>query len=117
MTEPEDVSYSRQGVRVLRTAVFDNWLQKLRDIDGRRRITRRLDRLSTGNPGDVRPIGGGLSELRINTGPGYRVYYLKDGNTFVLLLCGGDKSSQQRDIEMAHELATEWRSEKERRRQ
>ena len=63
-----------------------------------------------GNPGDVRPIGEGVSELRINYGPGYRVYYLQRGEVLVLLLCGGDKASQSRDIEHAKQLAREWDS-------
>lgn len=65
-----------------------------------------------GNPGDVRPIGKGLSELRLDVGPGYRVYYLQDGDTLTLLLCGGDKSTQQKDIDKAHELADQWHQDK-----
>lgn len=61
------------------------------------------------NPGQVAPVGSGVSELKINTGPGYRVYYLQHGSTLVLLLCGGDKSTQQKDIGTAHEMAREWR--------
>lgn len=76
------------------------------------RILRRLDRLAQGNPGDVRPIGKGLSELRLDAGPGYRVYYLQDGDTLVLLLCGGDKSTQQKDIDKAHQLAEQWHKDK-----
>lgn len=72
------------------------------------RIIRRLDHLAQGNPGDVQPIGKGLSELRLNFGPCYRVYYLQDGETLVLLLCGRDKPTQQKDIEKAHELAKEY---------
>jgi putative addiction module killer protein/probable addiction module antidote protein len=83
-------------------------LKKLRDVRGKARIIRRLDRLAQGNPGDVRPIGKGLSELRLDVGPGYRVYYLQDGDTLILLLCGGDKSTQQKDIDKAHELADQW---------
>lgn len=65
-----------------------------------------------GNPGDVRPIGKGLSELRLDVGPGYRVYYLQDGDKVILLLCGGDKSTQRKGIEQAHELADKWRVDK-----
>lgn len=89
------------------------WLEKLKDLRGRARIIRRIDRLAKGNPGDVRPIGNGLSELRLDVGPGYRVYYLQDADTLVLLLCGGDKSTQQKDIEKAHERAEEWRADRQ----
>lgn len=65
-----------------------------------------------GHPGDVRPVGKGLSELRVDVGPGYRVYYLQDGDILTLLLCGGDKSTQHKDIEKAHELAQQWRADK-----
>jgi putative addiction module killer protein len=96
-------------IEVVRTDEFDTWLDKLKDPPGKARIIRRLDRLAAGNPGDVQPIGQGLSELRLHVGPGYRVYYLQEGDTLILLLCGGDKSTQQKDIEKAHELAAEWR--------
>ena len=69
----------------------------------------RIDRLAAGNPGDVRSVGGGVLELRIDYGPGYRVYYLHEGQQVVVLLCGGDKSSQARDIKQAHSIAVEWR--------
>lgn len=71
----------------------------------------RIDRLATGNPGDVRPVGEGISELRIDYGPGYRVYYLQQGDVMIVLLVGGDKSTQDRDIVQAKRLADEWRSE------
>jgi putative addiction module killer protein len=100
-------------VEVVRTDEFATWLEKLKDLSGKGRIIRRLDRLAQSNPGDVRPIGKGLSKLRLNFGPGYRVYYLQDGNTLILLLCGGDKSTQQKDIARAHELAEEWLADKE----
>lgn len=73
-------------IEVVRTDEFEMWLAKLKDLRGRARIIRRVDRLATGNPGDVRPIGEGLSELRLDVGPGYRVYYLQDADTLVLLL-------------------------------
>lgn len=95
-------------IEVVRTDEIDTWLDKLKDVSGKGRIIRRLDRLAQGNSGDVRPIGRGLSELRLNFGPGYRVYYLQDSDTLILLLCGGDKSTQQKDIEKAHELAEEY---------
>lgn len=65
-----------------------------------------------GKPGDVRPIGKGLSELQFDVGPGYRIYYAQDGDALILLLCGGDKSTQQKDIDLAHELAERWRHER-----
>ena len=99
-------------IDVVRTEDFEAWLTKLKDLRSRARIIRRLDRLAQGNPGDVRPIGKGLSELRIDVGPGYRVYYRQDGDTLILLFCGGDKSTQQKDIEKAHELAEQWRADK-----
>ena len=99
-------------IDVVRTDEFETWLEKLKDTRGKLRIVQRIDRLAEGNPGDVGPVGKGVSELRLNVGPGYRVYYLQDGDTLVLLLCGGDKSTQQKDIEKAHELAEEWRADK-----
>lgn len=111
-TFSQSVSYSRHVLEVVRTGEFETWLRKLKDAGGKARILRRLDRLAQGNPGDVRPIGKGLSELRLDVGPGYRVYYLQDGNTLILLLCAGDKSTQQKDIDRAHELATQWRADK-----
>ena len=71
----------------------------------------RIDRLAAGNPGDVKPVGSGISELRIDYGPGYRVYYLREGQRLIVLLCGGDKSSQQRDIEEAKRIAADWKSD------
>jgi putative addiction module killer protein len=69
----------------------------------------RIDRLAAGNPGDVKPVGEGISELRINYGPGYRVYYLQDGDTLVVLLCGGEKSTQDDDIKNVKRIAKEWK--------
>ncbi|MCD6640506.1 MAG: type II toxin-antitoxin system RelE/ParE family toxin [Nocardioides sp.] len=107
----QGVSYSRQEIEVVQTDEFETWLKKLKDVRGKARILRRLDRLTQGNPGDVRPIGKGLSELRLDVGPGYRVYYAQDGDALILLLCGGDKSTQQKDIDLAHEPAKRWRDE------
>jgi putative addiction module killer protein len=98
---------------VIRTDEFDAWLTGLKDLRSKARIIRRLDRLVQGNPVDVRPIGHGLSELRIDAGPGYRVYYLQQQEVLILLLCGGDKSSQSRDIDRAGALAQKWKSEAE----
>jgi putative addiction module killer protein len=71
----------------------------------------RIERLAAGNPGDVKPVGHGVSELRIDHGPGYRVYYLQRGSELIVLLCGGDKSSQADDIERAQRIAADWRSQ------
>ncbi len=103
------MNYSWQGVEVRKTATFDKWLSKMNDLKTVARILVRIDRLARGNAGDARSIGSGLSELRIDYGPGYRVYYLRHGKALVLLLCGGDKSTQSRDIKRAHELASNWR--------
>ena len=82
----------------------------MRDPKAKARIQMRIRRLGLGNPGDVQPIGSGLSEMRIDYGPGYRVYYMKSGSIMVVLLCGGDKRTQQADINKAKRLAAEWRS-------
>lgn len=87
---------------------FDRWLRRLKDKQGRLRILARIDRLAHGNPGDTKSVGQGVSELRLSVGPGYRVYYTQRGNRVVLLLCGGDKSTQHNDIATAHRLAAEW---------
>lgn len=79
---------------MIKTNHFDKWFRQLRDIRSAARIQMRLDRLASGNPGDVRPVGGGVSELRIDYGPGYRVYYQQKGDVLIVLLYGGDKSSQ-----------------------
>lgn len=96
-------------LELIKTDVFDQWLRNLRDTRARAKIIARLRRLSLGNPGDVKPVGEGVSELRIPYGPGYRVYYLARGPIVVVLLCGGDKSSQPRDIELAKAIATQWK--------
>jgi len=97
--------------QVLRTDAFDEWFKGLRDLSGRARIDLRLRRLAQGNPGDVRPVGKGVSELRIDTGPGYRVYYAGKGDELIVLLAGGDKSTQARDIEKALDLWDDWKAE------
>ncbi len=96
-------------VEIFKSSHFDEWLRGLRDIRAVARIQARIDRLAFGNPGDVKPIGAGLSEMRIDYGPGYRVYYMRRGPIVIILLCGGDKSSQQQDIETARALAEEWK--------
>lgn len=97
-------------VEVIKSASFDRWFRKLRDPRAKARIQMRIRRLGLGNPGDVQPIGSGLSEMRIDYGPGYRVYYMQSRSVLIVLLCGGDKRSQQTDIDKAKRLAAEWRS-------
>jgi putative addiction module killer protein len=92
-------------IEVRQSRVYANWFGRLRDIGARARIDVRIRRLSLGNSGDVRPVGGGVSELRIDYGPGYRVYFARLGPTVVVLLGGGDKRSQNRDIAAAQRLA------------
>lgn len=93
---------------IFRSDVFDGWLRDLRDIRARARIEARILRLSRGNPGDVRPVGSGVSEMRIDYGPGYRVYFTRRGALVILLLCGGDKRTQDADIKLAIEIAEDW---------
>ena len=92
-------------VEVRQTDVYACWFGRLRDRQARARIDIRIRRLALGNPGDVRPVGEGVSELRISYGPGYRVYFVRRGQSLVILLAGGDKSSQARDITRARSLA------------
>ena len=100
-------------VEVFTTDDFDRWLRKLKDRQGRLRILARIDRLAHGNPGDAKTVGQGVLELRLTYGPGYRVYCARRGNRVVLLLCGGDKSTQQSDIAKAHQLAADWHKEED----
>jgi putative addiction module killer protein len=92
-------------VEVRETHVYADWFSRLRDREARARILVRIRRLSLGNPGDAHPVGEGVSELRIHYGPGYRVYFLQRGALVILLLCGGDKSTQAEDIRRAKDLA------------
>jgi putative addiction module killer protein len=94
-------------IEIRQTEVFSRWLIGLRDGRARRTIAARIDRLAHGNAGDVRPVGHGLSELRIRYGPGYRVYFVQRGHVLMVLLCGGDKSSQDADIAKAQAFAKE----------
>ena len=99
------MGYDLPMLEVLQTETFAQWLDDLRDLQARSRILVRIRRLSLGNPGDVRAVGSGVSELRINWGPGYRVYYVSRTETLVILLVGGDKRTQSADIQAAIELA------------
>ena len=92
---------------IRRTETFIKWISNLNDSTARFRIYQRIDRLAKGNPGDVKPVGEGVSELRIDYGPGYRIYYKDTGKEIIILLCGGDKSTQNKDIEKAKKLAKE----------
>lgn len=91
---------------VRRTPEFDRWLRRLRDVRAQARVAERLHRLAGGNPGDVKPVGEGVSEMRIDVGPGYRVYYRRHGDDLVVLY-GGDKDTQEQDIRFAQALARE----------
>jgi putative addiction module killer protein len=86
------------------TEVFATWMSKLRDERAKAKIAARIDRLAQGNAGDVAPVGRGVSEMRLHFGPGYRVYFMQQHKEIVILLCGGDKSTQVRDIKRALEL-------------
>jgi putative addiction module killer protein len=90
---------------ILTTAVFDRWFQRLRDRKAAARVQARIDRAEAGNLGDCKPVGGGVSEMRIDYGPGYRVYFVQRGLELIVLLAGGDKGSQAKDIEAAKALA------------
>ena len=94
-------------LRVLQTAAFRRWLRRLRDDRAVSLITSRLRRVTLGNLGDVRSVGDGVSEMRIQYGPGYRLYFIRRGSDVIVLLCGGDKGSQRRDIERAKRIAAE----------
>lgn len=95
-------------IEIKQTETFRSWEARLRDRRARTLIAARVTRLAEGLPGDVAPVGEGVSELRIHHGPGYRIYFQKRGNVLVVLLCGGDKGTQARDIAMAKKLAQEW---------
>ena len=92
-------------IEIRKTDTFAKWIDALRDIRARARILVRIERLSAGNPGDVRPVGEGVSELRIDYGPGYRIYFKKIGQKIVILLAGGDKRTQAKNIKTALRLA------------
>ena len=92
-------------IEIRKTTVFAKWIDSLRDIRARARILARIERLATGHTGDVKSIGEGVTEMRIDSGPGYRVYFKRRGKALVILLAGGDKRSQRRDISTALRLA------------
>ncbi|EBW6363798.1 type II toxin-antitoxin system RelE/ParE family toxin [Salmonella enterica subsp. enterica serovar Oranienburg] len=97
---------------IIRSETFSDWLSSLKDSRARSRVLARIDRMREGNFGDAEPIGDGLSEARIHYGPGYRVYFMQQGDVIVVLLCGGDKSSQTKDIKQARRIAKAWREAK-----
>ena len=99
------VSYRIQVFEVLKTDEFDKWLSA--DQRAVAKIASRIERLGLGNAGDVKPVGEGISEMRLTYGPGYRIYYKQTGRTIVVILCGGDKSTQENDIKRAKEIARE----------
>ncbi len=98
-------------VSFLRTREFDDWLKALRDPIGKARIIARIRSAESGNFGDIAAVGGGVFEMRIHVGPGYRVYYCRRGEVTYLLICGGDKSSQRKDIQVARKLLSSLESE------
>ena len=104
------ISYNTVMFTILRSATFDRWLVGLRDRRAVNRIVARLLAAEDGHLGDVRPVGDGVSEMRIQHGPGYRIYFITRDAELIILLCGGDKDSQRRDIQRAKRMATEWRS-------
>lgn len=93
---------------ILKSSTFDSWLRGLRNRDAKAKVEVRIRRLSLGNPGQFRVLKDGINELKIDYGPGYRVYYTFKGKTLILLLCGGDKSTQSKDIRLATEIAASW---------
>ncbi len=94
-------------IEIRKTGISAKWIDDLSDIRARARVLIRIERLRAGNPGDVKPVGESVSEMRIDYGPGYRVYYKKTGQKIVVLLAGGDKRTQSKDIKTAHRLAKE----------
>jgi putative addiction module killer protein len=99
------MGYNASMIEIRKTEHFAKWIDSLQDIRARARIQVRIERLATGNPGDVKSVGEGVSEMRIDHGPGYRVYYLRHERSVIILLAGGDKGTQARDIKTALRLA------------
>jgi len=98
--------YSMPMVEIRKTELFAKWIDNLRDVQAKARVLVRIERLASGNTGDVKPVGEGISEMRIDYGPGYRVYFTKRGSELIILLAGGDKGSQAADIKVAIRLAS-----------
>jgi putative addiction module killer protein len=96
---------------LVKSATFDTWFRGLRDPRARARIAARLDRVADGNFGDVKPVGHAISELRIDYGPGYRVYFIQRGSVLVVVLAGGDKRTQHADIQTARRISSDWERE------
>jgi putative addiction module killer protein len=95
-------------IEVVKTDEFNDWLSGLRDIRAKAKVEVRIRRAALGNFGDVKPVGDGVSEMRIDYGPGYRLYFMRRGMRLVILLCGGDKASQDNDIKAAKRMASDW---------
>jgi putative addiction module killer protein len=100
-----------EPIVILQTPIYARWFASLRDARAKGRIDARVRRLKLGILGDAKSVGGGVSELRVDYGPGYRIYFARRGNTLVLLLTGGDKSRQRADIAKARDLAAQWEAE------
>ncbi|MDR1250730.1 MAG: type II toxin-antitoxin system RelE/ParE family toxin [Treponema sp.] len=100
-------------MKMRESSVYKKWIRNLRDERARYRINARIERLKQGNPGDVKPIGEGCSEMRIDYGPGYRVYYKDTGKEIIILLCGGDKATQDEDIKQAKKIAAVFNPDEE----
>ena len=96
-------------IEIMKSATFESWLVGLKDRQARLRVISRIERLSAGNPGDVKPVGAGVSELRLDHGPGYRVYFMQRGGLVIVLLAGGDKRTQEADIKLAIKIAQDWK--------
>ncbi len=96
-------------IEIIKSATFESWLIGLKDRQARLRVILRIERLSAGNPGDVKPVGAGVSEMRLDYGPGYRVYFMQRGALVIVLLAGGDKRTQDADIKRAIKIASQWK--------
>lgn len=105
------MGYSVSMIEIIQSDTFKTWREGIRDRQALARVNARIRRLSEGNPGDVKPVGEGVSEMRIDYGPGYRVYFMQCGTVLVVLLAGGDKRTQEADIKRALRIAKEWRAE------
>jgi putative addiction module killer protein len=102
------MDYTLPVREIFKSSTFEAWFSRLKHRQARARIAARIDRLSLGNPGDVKPVGSGVSEMRINCGPGYRIYFTQRGPIIIVILCGGDKRTQAADIKQAIEIAGDW---------